>query len=33
MPLQAYDRIELGLTHLLFVPLCSDKFNWESEGE
>lgn len=33
MPLQAYDRIELGQTQLLFVPLCSDKFNWESEEE
>lgn len=33
MPLQAYDRIELGQTHLLFVPLCGEKFNWESQGE
>lgn len=33
MPLQAYDRIELGQTHLLFVPLCGEKFNWEIQGE
>lgn len=33
MPLQAYDRIELGQTHLLFVPLCGEKFNWESGEE
>ncbi|QPK63487.1 FHA domain-containing protein [Methylomonas sp. LL1] len=32
MPLQAYDRIELGQTHLLFVPLCGEKFNWETQG-
>jgi hypothetical protein len=31
MPLQAYDRIELGQTHLLFVPLCGEHFNWETE--
>lgn len=33
MPLQAYDIIELGQTHLLFVPLCGEKFNWEIQGE
>lgn len=33
MPLQAYDRIELGQTHLLFVPLCGEQFNWESGEE
>ncbi len=33
MPLLAYDRIELGQTHLLFVPLCGEHFNWETEGE
>jgi len=33
MPLNAYDRIELGQTHLLFVPLCGEKFNWEAQGE
>jgi len=31
MPLNAYDRIELGQTHLLFVPLCGEHFNWENE--
>lgn len=29
MPLAPYDRIELGQTHLLFVPFCSEQFNWE----
>lgn len=33
MPLQAYDIIELGQTHLLFVPLCGEKFNWEIQGD
>ncbi len=33
MPITAYDRIELGQTHLLFVPLCGEQFNWEAEGE
>ncbi len=33
MPLQAYDRIELGQTHLVFVPLCGEHFNWESQGD
>jgi hypothetical protein len=33
MPLQAYDRIELGQTHLLFVPLCGEHFNWETEED
>jgi hypothetical protein len=31
MPLNAYDRIELGQSHLLFVPLCGEKFSWENE--
>ena len=26
----AYDVLSLGATKLLFVPLCSDKFNWDS---
>ena len=26
--LQAYDRLELGSTELLFVPLCSERFKW-----
>lgn len=33
MPLVAYDRIELGQTILMFVPLCGEHFSWESEGE
>ena len=24
------DKIELGNTTLMFIPLCSDQFNWES---
>jgi hypothetical protein len=28
-PLKAGDRIELGQTKLMFVPLCTDAFNWE----
>lgn len=27
--LKAGDRIELGRTKLMFVPLCTDEFNWE----
>jgi len=27
--LHANDRIKLGSTELIFIPLCSDKFNWE----
>ncbi len=27
--LSAYDRIQLGQTQLLFVPLCSDQFEWQ----
>lgn len=30
-PLNAYDVIQLGETKVLFMPLCSDKFNWKSE--
>lgn len=25
-----YDRIEIGNTELMFVPLCGDQFNWQS---
>ncbi len=28
--LRAYDRIEVGSTKLIFLPLCSDEFSWES---
>lgn len=26
--LQAYDRIQIGQTQLLFVPLCGEQFQW-----
>lgn len=29
MPLEAYDRIQVGDTELMLIPLCSDKFSWE----
>ena len=32
MPLMAYDRIELGQTHLIFLPLCGERFHWEEEA-
>ena len=28
--ISAYDILSLGETNLLFIPCCSDKFNWES---
>lgn len=28
--IKAYDKILLGKTTLLFIPCCSDKFNWDS---
>ncbi len=31
--LKGYDIIELGETQLMFVPLCSEKFNWDQEKE
>lgn len=30
MEIKAYDVISLGATNLLFIPCCSDKFNWDS---
>jgi hypothetical protein len=27
--LHANDRIKLGSTELIFIPLCSDNFQWE----
>ena len=33
MPLNAYDRIELGETTLLFIPLCGEQFSWLAAGE
>lgn len=32
MPLKAYDIIDFGETKLLFVPLCGERFTWETEG-
>ena len=31
--LSAYDRIELGESQLLFVPLCGEKFCWDQSKE
>lgn len=28
--INAYDILSLGSTKLLFIPLCTDKFNWDS---
>lgn len=28
-PLNAYDKIEVGKTVLVFLPLCGDAFKWE----
>ncbi len=28
--INAYDRITVGETELIFIPLCSDKFSWEN---
>ncbi|WP_150050339.1 MULTISPECIES: FHA domain-containing protein [Methylomonas] len=33
MPLNAYDRIELGQTALLFIPLCGERFGWENRED
>jgi hypothetical protein len=30
-PLAAYDIIDFGETKLIFIPLCCDKFNWNSD--
>jgi len=27
--LEAYDRIQIGKTELIFVPFCGDKFGWD----
>ncbi|MDR3209515.1 MAG: FHA domain-containing protein [Oscillospiraceae bacterium] len=29
--LTPYDRIEIGSTKLMFVPLCGEEFNWTAE--
>jgi FHA domain/WXG100 protein secretion system (Wss), protein YukD len=31
--LQAYDRIQLGKTKLVFVPFCGEKFSWAKEED
>lgn len=31
--LKAYDRITIGKTELLFMPLCGEKFAWENDSE
>jgi len=31
--ISAYDKIEMGETQLLFVPLCGEKFNWDQGKE
>ncbi|MCM1039199.1 MAG: FHA domain-containing protein [Roseburia sp.] len=33
MTLQAYDRLMIGKTELLFMPLCGEQFKWEDETE
>ena len=32
MPLQAYARLRIGRTHLVFVPFCGEHFDWEDVG-
>ena len=31
--LKAKDRMEIGSTVLMFIPLCDESFDWESEGK
>lgn len=31
--LKAYDRLMVGKTELLFMPLCGEQFKWEDEAE
>lgn len=31
VPLEAYDRLVIGKTQLVFLPLCGEKFEWEKE--
>ncbi len=30
VPLRAYDRVEIGQCKLLFLPICSEQFRWET---
>ena len=32
MEVKAYDRIRMGKTELVFVPLCSEQFSWDDEA-
>ena len=32
-PLQAYDRLLLGMTEMMFVPFCGESFRWPLETE
>jgi hypothetical protein len=31
--LKAYDKITIGRTVLLFIPLCGENFRWKTDGE
>lgn len=31
MEIKAYDKLTIGKTVLLFIPLCGDEFEWEKE--
>lgn len=31
--LNQYDKVTIGKTELLFIPLCGDNFTWEEEAE
>lgn len=31
--LEAYDRLRFGKTELIFIPLCSEKFRWPTDGK
>jgi hypothetical protein len=31
LELQAYDVLEIGKTKLMFIPLCGEKFSWDSQ--
>ena len=31
-PLQAYAKLRIGRTHLVFVPLCGEGFDWDDVG-
>jgi FHA domain len=32
MPLAPYDRLDLGESSFLFIPFCTDRFDWEREA-